>query len=198
VPNFNTLARFAKLAALLCFFLPWILVSCSGNEIAHGSGWDMMVGHLHPSDQINGLQSQFGNEHSQREMNRPAPEIFAIAAFAVIILGLALSFALKKRSAAMTMLASSVLAIALCFGAFAHISAEMNNQFERQEKKGHGDENELRRQIGEQVQSALRIEKLEGFWATIIALVAAAVLSGATLTIPARGAMAAAPTDEDD
>ena len=193
--NFNTLARVAKLAALLCFFLPWILVSCSGNEIAHGSGWDMMVGHLHPSDQINGMQAQFGNEHSQREMDRPAPEIFAIAAFAVIALGLALSFALKRRGAAIAMLASSALGIALCFGAFAHISAEMNQQFERQERKGDGDENELRRQLGEQMQSALRIEKLEGFWATIIALVAAAVLAGATLTTPVKPA--AAPEDSD-
>lgn len=195
--NFNTLARAAKLAALLCFFLPWILVSCSGNEIAHGSGWDMMVGHLHPSDQINNLQTQFGDAHSQSEMDRPAPEIFAIAAFGVIALGLALSFALKKRSAAMTMLATSALGVVLCFGAFTHVSAEMNQQFERQERKGHGDENDLRRQLGEQMQSALRIEKLEGFWATIIALVGAAVLSGATLTIPTKPAVAAAEVDDD-
>jgi len=197
VPDFNLIARFAKLAALLCFFLPWILVSCSGNEIAHGSGWDMMIGHLHPSDQINSLQGQFGSEHTQREMDRPAPEIFAIAAFAVIALGLLLSFALKKRGAAMTMLATSLLGVALCFGAFAHISAAMNDQFERQEQKGSGDENALRRQLGEQMQSALRIEKQEGFWATIIALVAAAVLSGATLTVPARGAMSAPDNDVD-
>ena len=198
MPNFNTLARVAKLVALLCFFMPWILVSCSGNEIAHGSGWDMMIGHLHPSDQINGLQTQFGSEHSQREMDRPAPEIFAIAAFAVIALGLALSFAMKKRGAAMTMLATSVLGVVLCFGAFAHISAMMNDQFERQENKGHGGENDLRRQLGEQMQSALRIEKQEGFWATIIALVAAAILSGATLTVPTANILTARPEDSAD
>src|SRR6185295_4545625 len=128
--NFNFIARIAKIVALLAFFLPWILVSCSGNEIAHGSGWDMMVGHLQPSDQINGLQAQFGNEHSQREMDRPAPEIFAIAAFAVIALGLLVSFALKNRAAAGAMLATSLLAIALSFGAFEHLKSEMNNQVE--------------------------------------------------------------------
>lgn len=197
MPNFNTIARVAKLAALLCFFLPWILVSCSGNEIAHGSGWDMMVGHLHASDQINGLQAQVGNEHTQREMDRPAPEIFAIIAFVAIALGLVVSFMLKPRGAATTMLATSVLGIALCFGAFAHISAVMNEQFTKQENKGHGSENELRRQLGEQMQSALRIEKQEGFWATIIALVAAALMSGATLTIPAKPVVVVEDDDAD-
>src|SRR5689334_13618845 len=135
--NFNLIARIAKLVALLAFFLPWILVSCSGNEIAHGSGWDMMVGHLHPSDQINGLQAQFGNEHSQQQMDRPAPEIFAIAAFAVIALGLLASFALKRRGAAGVMLATSLLGIGLCFGAFEHIKAAMNEQVEHAERKHH-------------------------------------------------------------
>lgn len=194
MPNFNTLARFAKLAALLCFFLPWILVSCSGNELVHGSGWDMMVGHLHPSDQINDVQSRFGNEHTQQQMDKPAPEIFVIAAFVVIAFGLALSFAFKRRGAAMTMLATSLLAIALSFGAFEDLKGQMNRQVERAERKHH---NSLNLDIGGSVDGMVRIEKLEGFWATIIALVAAALLSGATLTIPARGAMTAAPDAND-
>lgn len=195
MPNFNTLARVAKLVALLCFFLPWILVSCSGNELVHGSGWDMMVGHLQPSDQINGLQDQFGNEHTQQQMDKPAPEIFVIAAFAVIALGLALSFALRKRGAAMVMLATSLLGIVLSFGAFAHIKSQMDDQVQRAERKQH---NSLNIDLGGSVDGMVRIEKQEGFWATIIALVAAAVLSGATLTIPVRGAMSTTPADDDE
>ncbi|MFT3728083.1 MAG: hypothetical protein QM759_09690 [Terricaulis sp.] len=195
MPNFNTLARFAKLAALLCFFLPWILVSCSGNELVHGSGWDMMTGHLHPSDQINGIQDQFGNAHTQEQMDKPAPEIYVIAAFAVIALGLVLSFAFKRRGAAATMLATSLLAIALSFGAFEDLKSQMNRQVERQERKHH---NSLNLDLGDSVNGMVRIEKQEGFWATIIALVAAAMLSGATLTISARGAMTAAPTNDEE
>jgi hypothetical protein len=178
--NFNLIARIAKVVALLAFFLPWILVSCSGNEIAHGSGWDMMVGRLQPSDQINGLQAQFGNEHSQNQMDRPAPEIFAILAFAVIALGLLVSFALKQRAAAGVMLASSLLGVALCFGAFAHLQSEMNNQVEHAARKQH---NRLGIDLSGSVESAVRIEKQEGFWVTIIALVVAATMSGAALTM---------------
>jgi hypothetical protein len=194
MPNFNTLARVAKLVALLAFFLPWILVSCSGNEVAHGSGIQLMTGHLQPSQQIADLQTQSGgSDEAQRGLGKAGPEYILIAAFAIIALGLVLSFAQKPRGAAATMLASSVLGIALCFGAFAHITYAMNQQFERQERKGSGDENALRRELGEQMQSSIRVEKQEGFWVTIIALVAAAILSGATLTIPA----AASTADED-
>ena len=178
--NFNLIARVAKLVALLAFFLPWILVSCSGNEIAHGSGWDMMVGHLQPSDQINGLQAQFGNEHSQQQMDRPAPEFFAIAAFAVIAVGLLVSFAMKRRAAAGVMLATSLLGIALCFGAFEHIKSAMHEQVEHAARKQH---NQLGIDLGGSVESAVRFEKQEGFWVTIIALVVAATMSGAALTM---------------
>jgi hypothetical protein len=194
VPNFNTLARVAKLVALLAFALPWILVSCSGNEIAHGNGLELMTGHLQPSQQIADLQTQSGaSDQAQRGLGKAGPEYILIAAFACIALGLVLSFVLKARGAAMTMLATSVLAIALCFGAFAHITYAMNQAFEHQERKGEGGENALRRALGEQMQSSLRVEKQEGFWVTIIALVAAAILSGATLTVPAPAAKA----DED-
>jgi hypothetical protein len=178
--NFNLIARIAKLVALLAFFLPWILVSCSGNEIAHGSGWDMMVGHLQPSDQINGLQAQFGNEHSQQQMDRPAPEIFAIAAFAVIALGLLASFAMKRRAAAGVMLATSLIGIGLCFGAFEHIKSAMHEQVEHAERKQH---NQLGIDLGGSIESAVRFEKQEGFWVTIIALAVAASMSGAALTM---------------
>jgi hypothetical protein len=196
VPNFNTLARVAKLVALLCFFLPWILVSCSGNEIAHGNGVELMTGHLQPSQQIADMQTQAGgSDEAQRGLGKAGPEYVLILGFAVIALGLAQSFAMKARGAAATMLITSVLGIALCFGAFAHITYAMNQQFERQEHK-HGGGNELRRELGEQMQSSIRVEKQDGFWATIIALAAAALLSGATLTIPASKP-AASDEDED-
>lgn len=178
--DFNLVARIGKLVALFAFFLPWILVSCSGNEIAHGSGWDMMVGHLHPSEQINGLQAQFGNERSQQQLDRPAPEIFAIAAFAIIALGLLVSFGLKRRAAAGVMLATSLLGIGLSFGAFEHIRAEMNNQVEHAARKQH---TSLGIDLGGTFESAVRFEKQEGFWLTIIALVAAATMAGAGLTM---------------
>ena len=190
--NFNLIARIAKLVALFAFFLPWILVSCSGNEIGHGSGWDMMVGHLHPGEQINSLQAQVGNAHSQQQMDQPAPEIFAIAAFAVIALGLLASFTVKQRVAAGMMLASSLIGIALSFGAFEHVKSAMHDQVEHAAHKQH---NQLGIDLGGSVESAVRIEKQEGFWVTIIALVVAATMSGAALTMRVEQAVPAQPDE---
>lgn len=178
MPDFNLLARIAKLAALFAFFLPWVLVSCSGNEIAHGSGWQLMTGHLEPSQQINGLQTQFGSDDSQRSLDEARPEIFAIAAFAAIVLGLLAGALLRQRAAAGVMLATSLIAIGLCFGAFEHMKGALNESVEHSSRKASGFEAEL----GQSVASSIRIEKQEGFWITIIALAAAATLSGARLS----------------
>jgi hypothetical protein len=114
-------------------------------------------------------------------MDRPAPEIFAIAAFAVIVLGLLVSFAIKRRAAAGVMLATSLFGIGLNFGAFEHIKSVMHEQVEHAERKQH---NSLGIDLGGSVESAVRFEKQEGFWVTIIALAIAATMSGAALTMP--------------
>jgi hypothetical protein len=182
MPDLNLVARIAKIVALLAFFLPWVLVSCAGNEIAHGTGWQMMTGQLEPSQQISSLQAQFGSASSQRALDKPRPEIFAIAAFAVIALGLLASFALRRRAAAAAMLATSLIGIVLCFGAFEHIQSAMNDSIEQSQRRGKNEESALNADLRQSIASAIRVEKKEGFWVTIIALVVAATVSGAALT----------------
>jgi hypothetical protein len=56
----------------------------------------------------------------------------------------------------------------------------MNDQIEHAERKQH---NSLAIDLGGSVESAVRFEKQEGFWVTIIALVVAATMAGAGLTM---------------
>jgi hypothetical protein len=193
MPDFNTLARIAKLIALLCFALPWIVVSCSGNEIAHGSGIDLMTGHLQPSHQIAGLQQQAGSDEGSRTLSKAGPEYVAIAAFVVIALGMVLGLLLRGRAASGAMLATALLGIGLSFGAFAHIQYALNDSTAREERRARGDEAGLQRSLEQSVQNAIQVDKKEGFWATIIALVVTATLSGAALTVRSAPAPAPAP-----
>jgi hypothetical protein len=68
----------------------------------------------------------------------------------------------------------------------------MNNQVEHAARKQH---DTLGIDLSGSVESAVRIEKQEGFWVTIIALVVAATMSGAALTMRRDGTPAAASED---
>ncbi|MES1156657.1 MAG: hypothetical protein ABUL73_02650 [Alphaproteobacteria bacterium] len=122
--NLNTLARIAKLVALLGFFLPWVLVSCSGNEIAHGSGIDMMTGHLQPNPQLAQMQGG-GDAQSTEHVSKGAPEIFAILAFALIVIGLVGSFFLRGRAVSVLIVVTAALAIGSAFYSFEHLHNAM-------------------------------------------------------------------------
>jgi len=188
--SFNTLARIAKLVALLGFFLPWVLVSCSGNEIAHGSGVDMMTGHLQPNPQLAQMQAQGGGDSASTDhMSKGAPEIFVILAFALIVAGLLGSLLLRGRAASALIVATSVLAIGSAFYGFEHMHAAMiesaNRGAEHASNGGDQQAAEMSASVGNAVAGAIRIEKQDGFWVTIGALAAAAVLALIALAMPA-------------
>jgi hypothetical protein len=90
--------------------------------------------------------------------------------------------ALRQRAAAGVMLATALLGIVLSFGAFEHIRAAMNDSIEHAQHHGK-DADLFGANLRQSVEGSIRIEKQEGFWATIIALVVAATVSGAALTV---------------
>ena len=137
--NLLALARTAKICALVGFTLPWVEVSCSGvHESA--SGVTLAMG---------------------QAPNLP-PNWFVIGAAVVIVVGLALSIAVRAR--AKTLLAASVAAATLCVAGAA--------------TRGHQDQSLNRQLRADVVQVQLRY----GFWLTLGCLIAAAGLSGAALT----------------
>ncbi|HVY84609.1 MAG TPA: hypothetical protein VG943_05725 [Caulobacterales bacterium] len=177
--SLNTVARIAKLVALLGFFLPWVLVSCSGNEIAHGSGFDMMTGHLQPNPQL------VQNDQSATA-DKTSPEIFTILAFALIVVGLLGSFALRARAASALMVATAVLAIAASFYSFEHMHEALIHAANRSAgRANHGEADAFAPQVGSAVAGVIRIEKQDGFWVTVGALAAAACLALVALALPA-------------
>jgi hypothetical protein len=98
-----TLARVAKVVALLGFVLPWLTVSCSGQPLATASGLDLVLGHLSFRDPLSGhLQHQSG-----------APSVLLILALAAIVTGLILTFLLRGRPAAMAVIATASAAFVL-------------------------------------------------------------------------------------
>ena len=92
-------ARIAKFVALLGFFLPWALFSCSGQEFATMSGVDMAVGHIH----ANGQDQNTGFN------------IFIIVAIVATGLGLLVSFSGDLRDEARGVFIASIVAIIASF-----------------------------------------------------------------------------------
>lgn len=76
------------LLALLCFFLPWVLVSCGGQPVAEFSGWELASGAP--------VQTAFGPQEMEA-----TPLFFAVPVGALAALGLALA---ASRRADMTTL----------------------------------------------------------------------------------------------
>jgi hypothetical protein len=148
--NLLALARAAKICALVAFTLPWVEVSCSG---------------VHES--ASGVTVALG------QARHLGPNWFVIAAAAVIVGGLALSLVGRAGARARTLLAASVIAVALCVAGAA--------------TRGHQDQG-LNRQLHAPV---VQVQMRYGFWLTLACLVAAAALSGAALT--GRGGREAPP-----
>ncbi len=188
--DFNQVARIAKFVALLAFFLPWVTVSCSGTDVMTATGWQLMTGDPQPA-------GPFANVESERGDPDPAPLV--IAAFVVVLVGLAFSMLTRGRSAASTLLASAVLGVGLCYFSIVNMRSEMQReiasaQAERSEPVDTPfftaeQQRELSRTVSEQIEVA----EEEGYWLTLGALLLAALF--AVLTLASRRAAATGPPE---
>ncbi len=75
-------------AIIVCFLLPFITVSCTGQKVRTLTGLQLVTG------TSVGRQNMFGE---QRRQERVRPQPYAIAAFALAIAGFAASF-LRRRT----------------------------------------------------------------------------------------------------
>jgi hypothetical protein len=85
-------ARVAKLVALLGFFLPWVLVSCSGEPIGRLTGIELATG--------GAGQSPHG-----------PPNLWVVVSLAAVIAGLVASFLLRGRAAIFAMASAALIAL---------------------------------------------------------------------------------------
>ncbi len=118
-------ARIAKLIALLAFVLPWVAVSCQNVDVATASGIELIQGRMSENpDAGKQMAARMGlppdattdNDAAFSRSEELGLNFFGIAAAAVIVIGLALSFAGKGKTAARNVMITSLVAAALAFG----------------------------------------------------------------------------------
>lgn len=206
--------RLAKVLALLAFVLPWAAVSCNNVDIATASGIELIQGTMSRNpDAGNQFSRQMGTALSPgvsnsdlgftpSAMDGPAPDLginfFGIAAAGVIVIGLALSFAGKGRTAARNVMITSLLGLALCFGTVWWWKEQVKGQSSAGDRMG-GTESQFGAEagsmgaMGAQMMDQMLQERF-GYW---IALSALAVAAGAGAIGMAAGGAGAVRKDPE-
>ncbi len=165
----NAYARIAKIVALLGLLLPWVVVSCSNNEIARATGVQLITGDLQPSGPLAG----------QSIDHKPEPDAIMIAMAAIVILGLLITVFVRARAASMVLLATSLIAIGLCF----YSIEDMRRGIEKQAHSHRYEQmNNDEADVGRSIANLIQVEPQDGFWITVGALGIAAALALASLT----------------
>jgi hypothetical protein len=171
--DYLLLGRVAKIAALLGFLLPWVTVSCSGNEILTATGLQLMTGDPQPAGALEGM----GGDDPAKDAE---PAIAVIVACAVLAIGLAVSFLTKARVAAAALLVGGLGGAGVSYYAMQNMRTEMAREIgeaqnETPNSGGFLSERDTR-QMTSAVANAIRVEEEEGYWLTVGASLIAALL----------------------
>jgi hypothetical protein len=148
--------KIPKGIALLAFFLPWMTVSCSGQQLATGTGFQLLLGKL---EQVGDTPPQ-----NSGELN-----LWLALAVAMILIGLGVSFAKFTRQLALIPLITSALAL---LGVWLGTSKYSKSALLAEASKSRGD-----RDIGHTADSMIQIDWHFGFWLTLAMLVVAAAMA---------------------
>lgn len=157
-------ARIAKIVALLAFFMPWAVVSCSGQEVLSMTGVDLVSGHVEAQGQTQNIGLNF----------------FIIIGVIAIVLGLLTSFAdneeSEKKGAASRTAVLALVAAGFIFGGMLWFKDSL-----RREAREARNSNSYERQMGGSVAAMLKIEEQAGYYVTLLSLVGAAAAGGMAL-----------------
>ena len=191
--------RIAKVVALLAFFLPWVAVSCQNVDVATASGIELMQGRMTENPQFEqqvkqqmnsafGGLGDFSNDTAslEKSSSQEVPELgvnfFAIAAAIVILIGLALTFTAKGKTAGRNALITSLLGLALVFGTVWWFKDSALRDMEAKEGGtssasspfgGPGSMDAMGRQMVDSM-----LQERMGYWIALIALAVAAGAGG--------------------
>ena len=176
--NWMNIARVAKVVALAGFLMPWLLVSCQGQEIASATGWQMAIGEM----------DALGDAAVSQDAD---PAWWAILSLLLIVGGLAASLLLKPaRRAALALAGAAAAAFLLCaVGMNMAISSARAEATEPQ-----ADADPMAAQMQAAMADAIRFDVRYGYWLTLAALFAAAGAGG--LAWQGRTLSVAAPRAE--
>ncbi len=207
---FLNLARGAKVAALLCFFLPFVTVSCSSRELAsvihqagaaaeapspdrpdpcvliQASGAQLAMATAEPSQSCLGVIADMMTDTGQQQNEANGPfgrnDYAVIGAAAAILLTLLLGFALKGAAGIAIGIAGALAALgAVAWSVFVRIPAGIFGG------PGPGGGPQL---TAEQARQVFTLSPGSGFW-----LMAGALLAAIVCYILALGSRKPAPAE---
>jgi len=161
--SLNSLARIAKIIAVVGFVLPWLAVSCSGHRMLTASGLSLAMGEMTITNPLNTVDHHV----------RGHPNWWLAAAGVVIVSGVLLGLLLHGRRAAGVLLAASITGAGLSAAGLWSVYERRSHDVAALEAEALG--------VG-QSGGATRLDTLYGFWMTLAGLAASAGLSGLALS----------------
>jgi hypothetical protein len=177
-------ARGAKGVALIGFLLPWVTVSCDGRAMIHMSGLDMATGNARPVENpfagLPGPIAAAPNPMADAARGFQA-DIFVIVVALLIAGGLVAALVLPRRRGALVGMVTSAAAAALAgYEVLIRIPTAFRDSVADMARASVGGGTSApsawaRREL-EKAAEAASIDAQYGFWVTLLALVAAAVL----------------------
>lgn len=135
---------------IICFFLPFLVVSCQGQKIVEITGFQLVTGsEIKQPDMSDKLKSIGLSQEKKEEKIKPEP--FAILAFIFAFIGLGISFLKGQKSFIASFITGLAGAISLLL-----LKAKLDNEILKQ---GEG---------------ILQLEYTKGFWLTFLLFLLAA------------------------
>jgi hypothetical protein len=161
--------RIAKTVALLAFLLPWVTVSCAGQQIASVSGLGLATGVVTVRNPMTG------------ELTRHAGSANWTVLLAALAIALALlvSFVRAGRAGTLSGLALSGFgALLSVYAVLVDIPHQLMAGVRQQQDGGGGlgSSGDVGASFARSIEHAFRVDAAIGFWITLLALVAACVL----------------------
>lgn len=172
--------RGAKIAAILGFFLPWVLVSCQNTPISSATGLQLVLGQSTAAGGA-GTQANSTNPGIMQQL----PFIIALLA---IIGGLAISFLRSGKESGQLTLITSAVAFVASIGGFMLLEGFIKGQLNQQsggatpppassDPFGGGGQDAFAQQMnqmGQGMAQMIQVQPQTGYWLTLIALIVAA------------------------
>lgn len=159
--------KIPKTIALLAFVLPWLTVSCGSQQLLTASGMNLVTGRISVTNPMtNAVQTQSGTTN-----------YWLAAAVVAILIGLAATFAVKRRGA-LIVLITSIVAFALTWIGTDSITRNFAREIARQTaRKPSGTANPFGTPDMDKMAALIRFDWQMGYWLTMFALLVAAIMA---------------------
>jgi MFS superfamily sulfate permease-like transporter len=166
----RSLGRFAQIArvvALLAFLLPWVTVSCAGQQVASVSGLRLATGMVTVRNPMTGaLESHSGT-----------PNMAVLIAAVAIVLALLVGFVRMGRSGVLARAGlSGAAALLSIYAVLVDIPRQLDAGM--QQRQIPGGENDFGSSLADSMAHVIRVDAAIGLWIALLALIAACALDG--------------------